>query len=320
MKRLLKNSLLALAVCTATIMVLWHQDNVKKQIIATYNLPDTSNIPKSKTGTEIRYGRELFTRTAYYLGPKGKVMQLCGNKMNCKNCHLDAAVRPYSNSFLETYAKYPQFRPREGIVLTIEDRINNCFEYPMNGEKLPYDSREMRAMVSYIRWLSEGKVISYKEDSLHLVKISFIDRPANVERGKKIYYNTCVKCHGVDGTGIMTPDSSTYIYPPLWGKDSYALRSSMNRNIIAARFIKWSMPYSDKMTQPFLTDEEAFDVASFINCDSIHSHPKKYLEKDCPDLKMKPIDFPIGPYADPFSQKQHIYGPFGPIKNFYEKK
>ncbi len=61
-------------------------------------------------------------------------MQLCGNKMNCTNCHLDVGTRPYSNNFLETYLKYPQYRAREGRVLTIEDRINNCFERPMNGK------------------------------------------------------------------------------------------------------------------------------------------------------------------------------------------
>ena len=297
-----------------------NSDKKKVPVTAAIVLPDTAAIPHNKTGNEIRYGRELFTRTAHYLGPNGVVMKLCGNKMNCKNCHLDAAVRPYSNGFLETYFKYPQYRAREGMVLTIEDRINNCFEYPMNGEKLPYNSREMRAMVSYFRWLCEGRVVSFKEDSLHLGKINLIDRAASVEKGMKIYSDKCVKCHGPEGQGILTPDGETYIYPPLWGENSYALRSSMNRNIIAARFIKWSMPYMDKITPPQLTDEEAFDVAAFINCDSLHSHPKKLLEKDCPDLAFKPIDFPIGPYVDTFSVRQHIYGPFKPIKAFYDAR
>ena len=154
-------------------------------------LPDTLKIPKDKTGAEILYGRDLILHTAHYLGPDGVVMKLCGNKMNCRNCHLDAGTRPFSSSFLETYLKYPQYRAREGMVLTIEDRINNCFERPMNGKILPYDSREMRAIVSYFRWLCEGKAVSYKDDSLHLGEIKLLDRAASVENGKNIYNKKC---------------------------------------------------------------------------------------------------------------------------------
>lgn len=286
----------------------------------TFVLPDTSQIPKGKTGDEIRYGRELFDKTASYLGPNGSVMQLCGNKMNCRNCHLDVGTRPYSNNFLETYLKYPQYRPREGMVLTIEDRINNCFERPMNGKLLPYDSREMRAMVAYIRWLCEGKKVSYDEDTLHLGKIKPIDRAANIHKGSIIFKNKCSKCHGKDGQGAMKLDSSSYEYPPLWGPNSYAQGSSMHRLITASRFVKWSMPYLEYRTEPQLSDEDVFDVVAFINCDSIHPRPYRPLLKDCPDLENKPIDFPSGPFLDSFSEYQHKYGPYPPIREFYQKR
>ena len=282
-------------------------------------LPDTLKIPKDKTGAEILYGRDLILHTAHYLGPDGVVMKLCGNKMNCRNCHLDAGTRPFSSSFLETYLKYPQYRAREGMVLTIEDRINNCFERPMNGKILPYDSREMRAIVSYFRWLCEGKAVSYKDDSLHLGEIKLLDRAASVENGKNIYNKKCVTCHQADGEGLLTPDKSTYIYPPLWGMQSFAAGSSAHRIIREARFVKWSMPYLDKRTTPQLTDEEAFDVVAFIDCDSIHPRPYRPLANDCPDLKSKPIDFPAGPFLDSFPIRQHKYGPFKPIKAYYDK-
>ena len=280
-------------------------------------LPDTAHIDHTETGEEIRYGYELYSRTAYYLGPNGKEMQLTGNRMNCKNCHLDVGIRPYSNSFLETYLKYPQYRSREGMVLTIEDRINNCFERPMNGKMLPHDSREMRAMVAYLRWLCEGKAANYAEDTLHLGKIGLLDRAANVQTGEKVYAEKCVTCHGADGQGVLTADGETYQYPPLWGKDSYAQGSSMHRLITAARFVKWSMPYTATRTAPQLTDEEVFDVVAFINCDSIHPRPYRPLERDCPDLVNKPIDFPSGPFLDTFPIAQHKYGPFKPIQAFY---
>lgn len=222
-----------------------------------------------------------------------------------------------SNSLIETYLKYPQYRSREGLVLTVEDRINNCFERPMNGKMLPYTSREMRALVAYMRWMCEGKKASYTEDSLHLGKITLLDRPANIGRGAKIYELKCQKCHGQNGEGEFTQDKVSYLYPPLWGKYSYAQGSSMHRLITASRFVKWSMPYLEKRTLPQLSDEDVFDVVAFINCDSIHPRPFRKLKKDCPDLPNKPIDFPSGPYLDTFPERQHQLGPFKPIKEFY---
>ena len=44
------------------------------------------------------------------------------------------------------------------------------------------------------------------------------------------------------------------------------------------------------------------------------------LEKDYPELEKKPVDCPYPPYADNFSQEQHQYGPFQPIKEAQKKK
>ncbi len=41
---------------------------------------------------------------------------------------------------------------------------------------------------------------------------------------------------------------------------------------------------------------------------------KADLDKDYPDRLQKPVDTPYGPYADGFSRDQHVYGPFGPIR------
>jgi thiosulfate dehydrogenase len=40
---------------------------------------------------------------------------------------------------------------------------------------------------------------------------------------------------------------------------------------------------------------------------------------DWPNISKKPIDHPFGPYADVFSEKQHKYGPYKPIKIEQEK-
>jgi thiosulfate dehydrogenase len=39
------------------------------------------------------------------------------------------------------WGQFPQYRAREGAVVTLEDRINGCMERSMNGRALPLDSR-----------------------------------------------------------------------------------------------------------------------------------------------------------------------------------
>jgi len=67
---------------------------------------------------------------------------------------------------------------------------------------------------------------------------------------------------------------------------------------------------------PTLTEAESWDVAAFVN-----SQPRPHLNQsnDWPKFEKKPIDFAFGPYADSFSEKQHKYGPFKPIQDFYKK-
>jgi thiosulfate dehydrogenase len=78
-----------------------------------------------------------------------------------------------------------------------------------------------------------------------------------------------------------------------------------------ASFVKYNMPYGATYANPQLSDEEAWDVAAYINS---QPHPEKKFAYDWPNISTKPVDYPFGPYADNFSEKQHKYGPFDPIK------
>ncbi|HZE85810.1 MAG TPA: hypothetical protein VE035_15940 [Puia sp.] len=57
-----------------------------------------------------------------------------------------------------------------------------------------------------------------------------------------------------------------------------------------------------------LTEEEAFDVAAFIN--SHHRPEKKNKQIDYPDRSKKPMDYPYPPYTDNFPQQRNQFGPF----------
>ncbi|MCS7073565.1 MAG: cytochrome C, partial [Bacteroidia bacterium] len=80
---------------------------------------------------------------------------------------------------------------------------------------------------------------------------------------------------------------------------------------------RYNMPLGSDYHNTQLTDPEAWDIAAYINS---QPRPQKDLSKDWKDIKSKPVDHPFGPYADPFPEKQHKYGPFGPIKEFYSSK
>ncbi|MGI8635658.1 MAG: c-type cytochrome, partial [Segetibacter sp.] len=80
-----------------------------------------------------------------------------------------------------------------------------------------------------------------------------------------------------------------------------------------ASFVSSNMPYNVASRQhPVLSNEEAWDVAAFVNS---QPRPRVDQRKDWPDVTKKPFDAPYGPYADSFKQQQHKYGPYEPIVN-----
>jgi len=287
-----------------------------------YTPPDTATIPHDKFGDMVRYGRELMANTAVYIGPNGKVGHYTGNKMNCTSCHLDAGTRAFGFNFFSSHARYPQYRGREDKVLTLADRVNNCIERPQNGTPLPVDSKEMEAMLCYMKWLSSGVPTGHRVYGDDALELNLPDRAADVKKGELVYNEQCMLCHGKNGEGVLKPDSSSFLYPPLWGSQSYQKGSSPSRVIKLAAFIKANMP--DKKAnwrKPALTDEQAIDVAAFINDDRIHPRPNKKdpNEKDYPDVTTKAIDYGSGPYRDNFSEFQHKFGPFKPLINYYKE-
>lgn len=288
---------------------------------SVHKAPDTATIPRDKTGDMIRYGRDLLVNFPYYLGPNGTVGKFSGNALGCQNCHLDAGTRPYGLNYFSAHARYPQYRAREGRILTLADRVNNCVERPLNGRPLPLDSKEMVAIVTYMKWLGAGVPTNGSVVGDRLKEVELLDRPADPRRGELVYRIHCARCHGEDGLGKFKADGLAYEYPPLWGKLSYQPGTSMHRVIKAAQFIKYNMPFdSARWYKPILTDAEAMDVAAFVNDDERHTRPNPMLGSDYPIHDEKPVDFWKGPFTDPFTKEQHKFGPFKPIIEWRKKK
>lgn len=271
--------------------------------------------PASIMDEDVKYGRELIIATARYLGPKGSVAQIT-NGMNCQNCHLEAGTKVFGNNYSAVASTYPKFRARSGTIESIEKRVNDCFERSLNGKALKEDSREMKAIVAYIKWLGQNVPKGETPKGAGLVEVPFLNRPADPEKGRLVYENKCKVCHGADGQGVMGGDGLTYQYPPLWGPHSYNTGAGLYRLSRFAGYVKANMPLGASHDNPQLTDEEAWDVAAFVNS---QPRPKMDISKDWPDISKKPIDHPFGPFVDDFPESQHKYGPFGPIKEFYKK-
>ncbi len=191
----------------------------------------------------------------------------------------------------------------------------------MSGKPMPLDSPEMVAMVTYMKWLGEGIPLGGRVEGDALGPITLPDRPADPARGKLVYEKHFSSCHQPEGQGVPHPDGVSYLYPPVWGVMSYQPGSSMHRVLKAAQFIKHNMPRGVTWERPLLTDEEAIDVAAYVNDDDLHERLTSAAGKaEYPVLKDKPVSYHRGPFADPFEQAQHKFGPWQPIIDWRKER
>ncbi len=276
-----------------------------------WTAPNEKTIPTGKAGKMIRYGQELLAHTAKYFGPKGSVAQIT-NGMNCQNCHLDAGRRIFGNNYTSFTASYPKMSTRSGRVEPASARIAECFQRSLAGKIPDTAGREVQAMLAYMKWLGHGVKKGQKLFGNATEKLAFMDHAADPLKGKAVFVAKCQSCHGASGQGLLAPDKVVYTYPPLWGRHSYNDGAGMYRLGNFAGFVKNNMPFGATYQRPQLTNEEAWNVAAFVNS---QPRPHRNPRHDYPDTGKKPIDLPYGPYADNFSQKQHKYGPFKPIKD-----
>lgn len=281
----------------------------------SWKAPDESTLPSGKTGEEILYGKELIAHTAKYLGPKGSVAHM-SNGMNCQNCHNEGGTKAFAYNFAAVKSTYPQFKARSNSFVSIAGRINGCFQRSLNGTKLDTTSKEMLAMIAYMKWLGKDVAKGVKPKNSGIMKLAFLDRAADPLKGKAVYATNCVSCHGKNGEGVLVASGTEYTYPPLWGKESYNDGAGLFRISNFAGFVKNNMPFGATYQHPVLSDVEAWDVGAFVN-----SQPRLHKDQkaDWKNLSKKPIDFPFGPYTDKFSEEQHKYGPFNEIAKVQKK-
>ena len=290
---------------------------------AIWTVPEVGALPDDEHGRQVRRGRDLITATYAHIGPEvpNPADRYAGNNLACGNCHLEAGTKKFGLPIFGLFGLFPRYSVRSGAEITIEERVNSCMSRSMNGRAMPADAVQMLAMVAYIKFLSTGVPPGQELPGLGAGKMPELTRAADPTRGRIIYNNTCADCHGIDGLGVRrslpTVDLG-YMMPPLWGPDSFNDGAGMARLITAANFVHFNMPHGADYLNPQLSVEDAWDVAGYV---VLQPRPHKQgLERDYPDLLLKPVDTPYGPYADGFSEQQHKYGPFAPIRAELAKK
>lgn len=97
----------------------------------------TRTLPPGPLGETIRLGQELVEQTTTH--PLTKPYS--GNALNCTSCHLKNGTDPKAATFLGVAAAYPAWSPREQRVITLEDRVLNCFMRSCNGIRPPLGAR-----------------------------------------------------------------------------------------------------------------------------------------------------------------------------------
>jgi thiosulfate dehydrogenase len=115
--------------------------------------------------------------------------------------------------------------------------------------------------------------------------LSFVSKKEMTSQIRTVFTAQCALCHGAQGQGQKS--GKHYVFPPLWGADSYNWGAGMHRLPLAAGFIKANMPLGQGGS---LSDQQAWDVAAFINSQprpqdprfmgSVEETRKKYHDDD----------------------------------------
>ena len=285
---------------------------------AVFSVQDVAALPDNAYGRQVRLGRTLITKTYAYIGPfvADPAKRYAGNDLACSDCHLEAGTKTSGLPLVGLYGDFPRYSVRSGREISIEDRINSCMTRSMNGRRLAVDAPAMQALAAYVKFLSSNVPADKRLPYDRSGQIPELDRAADLIHGKVVYVRVCLGCHQGDGAGIaanLKALVSGYVVPPLWGKGSFNDGAGMARIITLANFVYANMPPGVTHAAPVLSSVEAWDVAAYVKSQRRPTKPE--LTRDfSADLLAKPVDAPYGPYADHFSEAQHKYGPFMPIR------
>ncbi|MBK1717625.1 c-type cytochrome [Thiocystis violacea] len=234
--------------------------------------PARDDKPSDAFGEMVALGEAIFTHTDSH-AISG---QYVGNRQVCEDCHLDAGRLADAAPMWAAWVAYPAYRAKDNRVSTIIERIQGCFTYSMNaqasevGHPPTAESQTIHALASYLYWLATGAPTGDRTmPGRGYPKLAETELGFDPDRGAAVYERACAICHGADGEGGQAGDQR--VFPPLWGASSYNWGAGMHNIDTAAAFIKTNMPLGNFLE---LSDQEAWDVAAFINAQERPRDPR----------------------------------------------
>lgn len=262
-----------------------------KKTVAIPPVPSIDKVPSGQQGDLIKLGYKYMNQTDTSL--PGYV----GNNLTCSSCHAIAGTGKALN-LVGIPRMFPQYSKRDGVTISLADRINGCFTRSMAGKPLPVDSQDMKAFLAYFDYISTNVPQGIKSRPwAPKVTLPGAIPTLDLANGEKIFKQSCAACHGITGEGNGAGPLGG---PQVWGNGSYNIAAGMARLKTTAGFIQKNMPLipMGNLSPGGLSTQDAYDVAAYIN-----SHQR-------PDFPGKEHDYPKGgapidvPYPLLSNQKQ----------------
>ena len=320
--------------------------NFNSYYAPAYQLPDLATMTPSAAR-----GKELIHSTYKYLGAESVYRAVngrpyVGNKLACTNCHMQDGTQPNASPFVVIAKKYAPpglYNPRGNILMDVPNRVNGCFERSLAGEAIPRDSQWMLDIVAYIDFLATGIQPGYTFKQVpgqSFPDVNLLTRAADPARGASIYMQRCASCHLSNGQGVWLYDQKRYLYPAVWGNDSFGLMSGAGRLATLTTLVWGIMPLNKVNTLDPTTripQADAWDVAAYllskdrpffarfindwtgVGPDGMPNWLRKPASASY-DFTMPRVDNAGAATGDSsfppmFQRTQHTYGPFQPIED-----
>ena len=229
--------------------------------LAAVPIPAPAPLPAGPLGASIRLGRQLVARTPQLA--RGNV----GGALSCADCHLRDGRQAYAAPLAGLSGAFPAWNRRAGRVITLAERINECFVRSENGRPLPATGRRMTAFLAYIAWLSRGVPAGDSVVGRGFAPLPRLAHAANARAGARVYHTHCASCHGGNGAGRPP------MIPPLWGAQAYNQGAGMNHVRKMAAFVLRFMPLGQGGS---LTAQQAADVSAYVHSQPHPPFPAKY--------------------------------------------